>query len=212
MQSIILDFDGTIGDTRSLIVSTMQQTIAELGLPGRTDDECAATIGLPLRQAFTDLLSIDDEVGERCAQTYSRIFDRDNTEGRVTIFPGVRQTIEEMHRRGLLVTIASSRSRGSLEGFVDSMGLRPCIPYIVSANDVEHAKPAPDMVLLTLRDNGLRPEDAMVVGDTVFDILMARAAGVRSVGVTYGNGTPTDLRKAGADHVIDHFADLLRLL
>lgn len=64
MKTIILDFDGTMGDTNSLIVKTMQQTIAKLGLPERTNDECAAMIGLPLRRTFTELIPMDEETGK----------------------------------------------------------------------------------------------------------------------------------------------------
>lgn len=73
MKLIILDFDGTLGDTRSFIVHTMQQTLRELNLPLRTETQCAATIGLPLKQCFTSMLSMTDEMGERCAEVYTRI-------------------------------------------------------------------------------------------------------------------------------------------
>ena len=207
-KAVILDFDGTIGDTRGLIVTTMQQTIAELGLPARTDDECAAMIGLPLKQTFTGLIPMDDATGSLCEATYRRLFDRNNRQGAVTEFPHVAETIRRMSSAGLLVTIASSRLRRSLTEFVDTMGLAPYIPYILSAGDVTRAKPAPDMVLKTLADNGLEPEAAIVVGDTVFDIGMAVAAGVDAVGVTYGNGHRDDLVRAGACRVIDDFAEL----
>lgn len=208
LKAVILDFDGTIGDTRGLIVRTMQQTIAELGLPARTDDECASMIGLPLKQTFTDLIPMDDATGDLCAETYRRIFMVNNKPGAVPMFPHVADTIRRMHDAGLLVTIASSRLRPSLAGFVDEMELGTYIPYILSVGDVEHAKPAPDMVLKTLADNDLRPEEAIVVGDTVFDICMAHSAGVRAVGVTYGNGQRADLVAEHAEYVIDDFGEL----
>ena len=124
------------------------------------------------------------------------------------MFPNVIETIRRMHASGLLVTIASSRFRPSLTAFVEDMGLSAYIPYILSAADVEHAKPAPDMVVKTLADNGLRPDEAVVVGDTVFDIGMAHAAGVKAVGVTYGNGRREDLTAACAEWVIDDFGEL----
>lgn len=208
LKAVILDFDGTIGDTCGLIVRTMQQTIAELGLPARTDDECAAMIGLPLKQTFTDLIPMDDATGDLCAATYRRIFAENNKPGVVPMFPHVADTIRRMHDAGLLVTIASSRLRPSLAGFVDEMELGTYIPYILSVGDVEHAKPAPDMVLKTLADNDLRPEEAIVVGDTVFDIRMAHAAGVRAVGVTYGNGRRADFEAERTEYVIDDFGEL----
>ena len=207
-RAVILDFDGTIGDTRSLIVRTMQQTIAELGLPARTDDECAAMIGLPLKQTFTDLIPMSDAEGDLCAAVYRRIFAVNNKPGAVPMFPGVADTIRRLHAEGMLFTIASSRLRPSLTAFVGEMGLDEYIPYILSVSDVEHAKPAPDMVLKTLADNGLRPEEAIVVGDTVFDIRMAHSAGVAAVGVTYGNGTRADLEAERAEWVIDDFREL----
>ena len=208
LKAVILDFDGTIGDTRSLIVRTMQQTIGELGLPARTDDECAAMIGLPLKQTFTDLIPMSDAEGDLCAAVYRRIFAVNNKPGAVPMFPGVGDTIRRLHAEGMLVTIASSRLRPSLTAFVGEMGLDEYIPYILSVGDVEHAKPAPDMVLKTLADNGLRPEEAIVVGDTVFDIRMAHSAGVAAVGVTYGNGTRADLEAERAEWVIDDFREL----
>ncbi len=207
-KAVILDFDGTIADTRSLIVRTMRQTIAELALPSRTDDECAAMIGLPLKQTFTDLIPMDDATGDRCAEVYRRLFFENNVPGAVPMFPGVKDMICRMHAAGLLVTIASSRLRGSLKAFVDEMGLEPYIPYILSVSDVEHAKPAPDMVEKTLAEYNLRPEEAVVVGDTMFDIRMAHAAGVKAVGVTYGNGSRESLAEARADWIIDSFSGL----
>ena len=75
MKLIIFDFDGTLADTRQLIVKTMQQTIHALELAPRTDDQCASMIGLPLKQAFTDLIPMSDEMGDRCVDTYRRIFN-----------------------------------------------------------------------------------------------------------------------------------------
>ena len=163
---------------------------------------------MPLKQTFTDLIPMDDATGDLCAETYRRIFMVNNKPGAVPMFPHVADTIRRMHDAGLLVTIASSRLRPSLAGFVDEMELGTYIPYILSVGDVEHAKPAPDMVLKTLADNDLRPEEAIVVGDTVFDIRMAHSAGVRAVGVTYGNGQRADLVAEHAEYVIDDFGEL----
>lgn len=211
-KAVILDFDGTMCDTRGLIVSTMQQTLACLGLPSRSDDECAAMIGLPLKQTFTDLLPVDDATGDLCAETYRRIFSINNTPGAVKPFPGVIDTVSRLHSAGLLVTIASSRSHASLDDFVRRMELAPYIPYILGAGDVDNAKPAPDMVVKTLTDNNLRPDEAVVVGDTVFDIRMAHAAGVAAAGVTYGNGQRDELDNEHAEYVINKFSELEKIV
>ncbi len=207
-----MDFDGTMGDTRDIIVKTMQQTICELKLEARTDDECAAMIGLPLKETFTKLLPISDEMGERCAETYGRLFSRNNRPGAVKLFPHVLETVNRLYEKGTLLTIASSRSRTTLLAFLEDMDLKDKIPYVVSADDIEHAKPAPDMVVKTLKDCSLQPKETLVVGDTTFDIEMAHRAGVKGVGVTYGNGTLADMETVKADYVISDFSQLMDIV
>ena len=212
MKLIILDFDGTLADTRGLIVKTMQQTLEALGLESRTDDQCAAMIGLPLKQAFTDLIPMTDEMGERCVETYRRIFNENNALYVIPTFPHVIETLHQLHEQGYTLTIASSRSNRSLMEFVNDMHLNEIIPYVLGAEDVTRAKPHPEPVLKTLEDYGCKAEDALVVGDTWYDIEMGRQAGVRTCGVTYGNGTREELVDAGADFLIDDFGELVSIL
>lgn len=209
---MILDFDGTMGDTQDLIVRTMQQTIQQLGLPSRTDEQCAAMIGLPLKHTFTTLIEMSEEMGERCAELYRRLFNENNVPGAVPVFPNVLDTVRTLHERGLILTIASARRRDTLVEFLESMNLMQYIPYVISASDIENAKPAPDMVLKTLEDYHLSADEAIVVGDTKYDIEMAHRAGVKAVGVTYGNGTVEELRAYGAEYIIDDFAQLLDIV
>jgi phosphoglycolate phosphatase len=212
MKLIILDFDGTLADTRGLIVKTMQQTLDALGLEPRTDDQCAAMIGLPLKQAFTDLLPMTDEMGEQCVETYRRIFNANNALYIIPTFPNVLETLHQLHEQGYILTIASSRSNRSLMEFVNDMHLNEVIPYVLGAEDVARAKPHPDPVLQTLETFGCKPEDALVVGDTWYDIEMGRRAGVRTCGVTYGNGSREELMRAGADYLIDDFGELMEII
>lgn len=206
---VILDFDGTLGDTQSLIVHTMQQTIAELKLPARSDAECAAMIGLPLKQTFTELIPMTDAEGDLCAETYRRLFWQNNKPGAVKLFPGVLDTMRLLSQRGHTLTIASSRLRESLVDYLKQFNADTLVSYIVSASDTAHAKPEPDMVLMTLRHMGFSPDEAIVVGDTIYDIRMAHNAGVEAVGVTYGNGSRAELEAEHAEHIIDSFSQLL---
>lgn len=216
-MTYILDFDGTLGDTTNIIVKTMMQTIEELNLPKRTREQCTAMIGLPLKQTFTELYNdfdycvVDNELGDRCADVYRRIFDVNNTPDAVPLFPGVYDTLQELHRRGDLLTIASSRASETLNGYVKRLHLEDCISYVVAADNVTHAKPHAEPVLKTIAENGLRAKDCIVVGDTHFDILMAHNAGVKAVGVTYGNGKREELIAAKADYIIDDFRELLEI-
>ena len=166
-------------------------------------------IGLPLKECFMRLLPIDDVVGDRCVEVYRRIFDEKNHNGVVKLFSHVMETLREMHERGLLLAICSSRGRPTLEGFVKSFHLEDYVSMVVSANDVQHHKPHPEPVQKILTALGVMPDEAVVVGDASYDIIMGRNAGCRTVGVTYGNQSVADLRAAGADILIDDFAQLL---
>lgn len=209
-MNIVLDFDGTLGDTRSLIVKTMRQTIARLSLPECSEEMCASTIGLPLKQAFMEIIPMNERTAELCAETYTELFLQNNKPGCVPVFPHVVETLAELRHSGHVLSIASSRGRQSLLDFIDQLGMEGYISCVVSANDVEHAKPAPDMVLKILAATRGRAEETLVVGDTKFDIQMGRSAGVKSCAVTYGNGTTADFDEA--DYIIDSFDRLLRIV
>ena len=160
-ETVILDFDGTMGDSQHLIVTTLQATIGECRLPSCTDAQCAATIGLPLWKAFVVLFGMSDADGHRCADVYRRIFMENKKNMAVKPFPHVIETIRQLHGLGVTVAIASSRSRQSLVEYVEQYGIVDCIASIVASDDVERAKPAPDMVLKVLAGTGGKPESTL---------------------------------------------------
>lgn len=210
IKLVILDFDGTLGDTASVIIETMHATIREMGLPERTDAECAAMIGLRLVEIPPVLFPESDIDVELYADTYRRLFDIYNTDGAVNLYPNVIETLKELKARGLTLTIASSRGQGSLSQFVKNLGLTEIITYILGAGDVQEGKPHPEAIFKTLDKYGFTPDQALMVGDTIFDIQMGINAGTRTCGVTYGNDSRESLSKA--DWLIDDFGQLLELV
>jgi phosphoglycolate phosphatase len=207
---LILDFDGTLGDTVGVIVQTMQATIRELGLPARTDKECASMIGLRLIDIPPVLFPECNLDGEFYAQTYRRLFHIYNTAGAVELYPNVIETLTELKNRGLVLTIASSRSKASLTNYIKDLGIEALISYVLGADDVVEGKPNPEPVNRTLEKFGFKPEEAIVVGDTVFDVDMGKNAGTKTCGVTYGNGSRESI--SAADWVIDDFGHLLEIV
>ena len=213
MSLLILDFDGTLADTRRNIVMTLQQVMRQMGHPVADDDACAATIGIPLRDAFLRLIPQATEAeADACTTTYRQLFEANRRQLVPQLFPHVRETLDRLKQRGILMAIASSRTSTSLWAFLHDMGIAHYFQLVVGAEDVSQPKPSPMPVLHILNQMHITPDQALVVGDMPVDILMGRNAGTRTCGVTYGNGSPADLISAGADHLIDDFADLLPLI
>ena len=163
-----------------------------------------------MRDCFLQLFpDLSDELADRCAATYRRIFDINKKQLVPALFPHVRETLAELYARGYILTVASSRSSASLREFLSDMGVIDCISLILGADDVARAKPDPEPVLQTLRSLKIPASETLVVGDMPVDILMGARAGARTCAVTYGNASAADLRAAGADALIDDFAQLL---
>jgi phosphoglycolate phosphatase len=210
---IIFDFDGTLGDTRRNIVTTMQMTIAELHLPNRSEEECAATIGLPLAGCFRTLFpDIQDELIPRCAETYRKFFNENLKTIQPEAFPGVVETLSILHQKGFTLTIASSRSRNSLTELTRNMGIADYVSYLLGADDVKEAKPKPEPVLKTLAEMHYDAGETLVVGDMAVDIQMGANAGAKTCGVTWGNGSRDELVQAGADYIIDNMKELIGIV
>lgn len=210
IKLIIFDFDGTLGDTRRNIVTTMQMTIAELGLSGRTDDECASKIGLPLDGCFEALYPDEaKETIQLCAETYRRIFQENLLTMKPQVFPKVKETLSMLKEQGYTLTIASSRWHKSLSELTHDLDIAEFISYLVGADDVEKAKPNPEPVIKTLAAMGADASQTLVVGDMNVDILMGLNAGAMTCGVTYGNGTRKELEDAGADYIINSIDELI---
>lgn len=210
---IIFDFDGTLADTRELIIRTNQEAMKAMHYPVRDVDDIRKTIGLPLeagiRTLFPELPS--EALPEWCA-TYRRIFDVLKTRIVPVLFPHVKQTLASLHGKGYVLTVASSRHSSSLNDFLRNMGIDSLFHYVLGADNVTKAKPDPEPVLQTLRTLGYKADEALVVGDMPVDILMGSRAGARTVGVTYGNSGRSDLEAAGADYVLDQFSQLLSVV
>lgn len=209
IRLMIFDFDGTLGDTRRNVVVTMQQTLEALHLPERSEEACAATIGIPLEGCFRQLLpDVPEEVILQCAATYRRIFEVNKEKMRPQPFPHVAETLKTLHEQGIKMTVATSRGLESVKDLLTGMGLIHYFDYLLGADSVTKHKPDPEPVLQTLRELHEEADHTLVVGDMPVDILMGSRAGCKTCGVTYGNASREELLKAGADSVIDDFSEL----
>ena len=209
IKLLIFDFDGTLADTRELIVRTNQEVMRAMNHPVLPPEGITPTIGLPLEEGIRTMMpDIAPEMLPEWVKTYRRVFD--SLKGSIipTLFPHVKETLQRLHGQGFVLTVASSRLSRSLNDFLRDMGIAPLFTYVLGADNVSKAKPDPEPVLQTLRDLGYAASEALVVGDLPVDVLMGLGAGAFACGVTLGNSSRAALEAAGAHAVIDDFAEL----
>lgn len=209
IKLVIFDFDGTIMDTRKPIIMAKQETMRYLGLDVADEQACAKTIGLSSKLGFKHTYpELSDEMLELCVQNYRRFFEEIIKTEPPTLFPGITDMLQKLKENGIFCTIATSRNSKSVREFLNQMKLAEYFPYVLASEDTTLLKPNAEPVIKTLQDLGFEKEQALVVGDMPFDILMGKNAGVLTCGVTYGNAERDELRKAGADYVIDVITEL----
>lgn len=210
-MNYIFDFDGTLMDTSGVILSTIKATIAEMGLPEKTDGECRAIIGIRTDEAGKYLYPDLDISNAEFARIFRANYDRLKKNAHEKAFPEVLPTLRRLHESGLGLAIASSRRIGSLNDYLNGLGITGWFSMIVGADSVAKGKPDPEPVLTILAALGWNAASTLVVGDADVDIMMGNAAGCKTCAVTYGNGSIASLKAANPDYMIDSFADILNI-
>ena len=206
IKNIIFDFDGTLADTSHLVVATMQKSIKELGLPFRNDAQIKSTIGIRLEEIPTILWPSKKDISESFAKIYRKNFEELKDIIPITLFPGVKETLLKLKTREYQMAIATSRSHQSVDELTGQFGIKDCFVVVVGGNDVTDGKPNPESINKILAEETWKPNETIMVGDMTVDIIMGKNAGVKTCGVTYGNGKTLDLEKAGADLLISDFS------
>ncbi|MGE0210923.1 MAG: HAD-IA family hydrolase [Parvibaculaceae bacterium] len=208
---MIFDCDGTLVDSQNIIAESMSAAFAAEGLawPGR--EATLSIVGLSLAEAFARLVPhLSPEARGALADRYREAFFRlrQDPVHHEPAFDGALEAIAALGRReDLVLGIATGKSRRGVDAVLERFGLNGRFSTIQTADDAP-SKPHPGMVLQAMAEAGAEPERTIVVGDTVFDVEMARAARARAIGVSWGYHRPEALTAAGADRIAFHFRDL----
>ncbi|MBO0873524.1 MAG: HAD family hydrolase [Pseudonocardia sp.] len=211
----IFDLDGTLVDTPTGIVRSFDATFAELGAPVPPAERIRSTIGIPLAIAFSQLLGVapDDPLVTRAMAAYQVAFrELVLPEAGDLVFPGVADGLAALEREGFALAVATSKHRAGADALLGAAGLRDRFAVVVGADQVDNPKPAPDTGLLVLGRFGAPASRAVMVGDTVHDLGMATAAGIRSIAVTYGIHGRNELAAAAPTWLADTFDEVVELL
>lgn len=208
----IFDLDGTLVDTVETRIVAWLQTFEEQRIPSNralvakligSDGRRLARI---VAEAAGQTLSSDreEEIDRRAGEIYSAL----NTNPKA--LPGALEllnTLDELQRRW---AIATSSRREQVDASVNALAL-PRRPIIIDGSNVKHAKPAPDLLLYAARELGVEPSRCFYVGDSIWDMQSAAAAGMQAIGVASGSATAVELAGAGALLTVKALTELIPL-
>jgi haloacid dehalogenase superfamily, subfamily IA, variant 1 with third motif having Dx(3-4)D or Dx(3-4)E len=205
-ELLIFDWDGTLMDSAGFIVDSIQRACADLGIPVPDERACRRIIGLGLQQALQTLLpDLPEGDYPRLVERYRHHYLGRDAE--IPLFEGVEEGIRELHGAGFILAVATGKSMKGLERALDHSRLRTYFSATRCA-DQTHSKPHPAMVEEILDELMLEKRQALVIGDTGHDMLMARNAGVDRLGVSYGAHLPEDLHEHEPVAVLDSFNEV----
>lgn len=204
----VFDWDGTLIDSVGRIVGCLRRAAEDLGLHGHDDSTFGDVIGLGLPQAIERLYpGLDLERAESFRARYAAHFLSADAEPS-GFFPGALEVLEELRRRGHLLAVATGKSRRGLDRVLAQKGMDGYFDATRCADETA-SKPHPRMLREIFEELGARPRDSVMVGDTEYDMEMARRAGARGVGVSYGVHAPTRLAAHAPELIVDSLAELL---
>lgn len=209
---IVFDVDGTLVDSQAGIAAAMAEAFAGAGLDAPPPQAVRRVVGLNLESAVANLLDApdrDEALVGRIAESYRRAFLalRSRPDYQEPLFPGAVEVLDALDVPEVCLGVATGKSRRGLMVTLERHGLGERFVTLQTADDGP-GKPHPEMLHRAMREVGADPRQTVLIGDTSFDMMMAREAGSGAVGVGWGYHEPDDLRAAGAAHVIDRFDEL----
>ena len=206
--AVLFDLDGTLIDTNDLILASYEHTLNK-HCPGKySREEIVACLGEPL---YDTMRRLDPEQWEAMVQTY-REHNLACHDDWVKLFPGVSEVVEKLHRAGVALGVVSNKQRISVEKGLSLFGLDRWMQTVVCYGEAGRPKPHPDPILRAMEGIGADSARTLMVGDSRFDLLAARRAGVDAAAVAWSWHGREELEALNPAHVLEEMGDLLRIV
>lgn len=209
----IFDCDGTLVDSQHNICAAMEACFAGAGLAPPPPERTRRVVGLSLVEAMREMLpEAEPSFHATLAEDYKRAFQALRARGleEEPLYEGIAELIDALEADGWLLAVATGKSDRGLALCLEHHGLARRFVSLQTA-DRHPSKPHPSMIEQAMADAGAAPHMTLMIGDTSYDMAMARAAGVGAIGVAWGYHDSEALTRAGAHHLADHPRDILSL-
>jgi phosphoglycolate phosphatase len=212
LKAIIFDLDGTLVNTLADLTDSMNHALSGLGQPTHDSSVIRNFIGdgvftFASRALPPDARHLADEVVRRMREHYKA-----NCLSKTAAYPGMVDVVAQLKRRGMALAVLTNKDQNVARSIVEHCFGKGVFDRVVGVVDKTPVKPGREAVTKLMTEMGLTKDDCLFVGDSGIDIDTAKAAGIRSVGVTWGFRDRPELVEHGAAAVIDSAAELLRLI
>ena len=211
LRNIIFDLDGTLVDSKRDIAGAQLWVLHQLGVNTYKAEDLYPLIGKPLAETFGKLLPSDlhGRIAE-AAELYKSYYPPRALET-TTLFPGVRETLDALHTRGIKLATATTKLTPGTRRVLTHFGIAGYFVQIQGSDDIPF-KPDPAIIYKILTDQSWDRDETLMVGDTDNDIGAGKRAGIRTCGVSYGSLSKEQMQKLSPDFMIDSLPKLLPLL
>ena len=211
---VVFDLDGTLIDSRAGLVIASRRAYAEADIAYPGEEALLATVGLLPEAMMARLLPDRSEATRQCLADLFRVHSltlRQEQPALEQPYPGVDQMLDTAMEAGYTLAIATGKKRQGTDHAIGSFGWQGCFASIQTAESGP-GKPDPTLLYNAMADTGLGRDRAVMIGDSVFDMQMARAAGLTAIAVTWGYNPSDVLRDAGAQHIVGDVSAIAPLL
>ena len=214
LRLAVFDCDGTLVDGQADVCWAMERAFERARLPAPPLAEVRRVIGLSLPVAIRQLApDLSDHDATSVTEFYKASFRARREEGLLgePLYDGIAQLLGDLHAAGWSLAVATGKSDRGLAACLAAHRIDHLFISLQTA-DRHPSKPHPAMLEAALADAGAAPDQAVMIGDTTFDMLMAKSIGVRAIGVAWGYHTAQELRGGGAQAIAETVGDLAALL
>ncbi len=212
-ELIIFDLDGTLFNTKPGIVKAIKKTIEIKGLKPLSEDIYDTFIGPPIQQTFAEVYSLSSAEGEELAACFREYYGQDEYLFGAAEYEGMKDSLRSLKERGIKTALATFKKEWMAQKLCRHFGYDKLLDSI-HGSDEEGKRTKPDIIELCMRDCGLtESQNAVMIGDSVFDALGAEKAGTRFAGVLWGFGfsSAEDILKFEGAGVLNNTAEILKL-